>query len=131
MRRLEYTVIGDAVNVAGRLCAEAAPGEILVSEDFLSAGHSSRRIRVPASAGAQGQESGGAGVSGDREAEREPGRGSTRALSSRVWSHPPRDSPRPEHVALPASSISSSTSRSGRPITLKKSPSIRSTSAAP
>jgi adenylate cyclase len=33
-RRLEYTVIGDPVNVANRLCAEAGPGEILVSEAF-------------------------------------------------------------------------------------------------
>jgi adenylate cyclase len=35
-RRLEYTVLGDPVNVAARLCANARGGEILVSGEFLA-----------------------------------------------------------------------------------------------
>ncbi len=34
-RTLQYTVIGDAVNIAARLCSMAKPGEIIISESTL------------------------------------------------------------------------------------------------
>jgi class 3 adenylate cyclase len=46
--RLEYTAVGPAVNLASRLCGEAAPGEILIAErtiDLLGPGEQRRELR--------------------------------------------------------------------------------------
>jgi len=40
-RRLEYTIIGDTVNTAKRVCSAAEGGEILITEEFRQALHSS------------------------------------------------------------------------------------------
>jgi adenylate cyclase len=56
-RRLEYTVIGDVVNVTARLCEAASAGEIVLSEALRSrladppAGISSEALRVRGRAG--------------------------------------------------------------------------------
>jgi adenylate cyclase len=44
-RRLEFTVLGDVVNIAHRLCAAAEGGEILITEEMRSALKSSPPLR--------------------------------------------------------------------------------------
>ncbi len=47
-RRMDYTCIGDSVNLASRLCANAAPGQILISEStyqLLDAAFPARKLQ--------------------------------------------------------------------------------------
>jgi adenylate cyclase len=43
-RRLEFTVIGDTVNTAKRLCDQAGKGEIFLSDDFRKALHNAPTV---------------------------------------------------------------------------------------
>jgi adenylate cyclase len=43
-RRLEYTIIGDTVNTAKRVCSAADGGQVLITEEFRQALHSSPEV---------------------------------------------------------------------------------------
>ena len=62
-RRLEFTVIGDTVNTAHRLCSAAGVREILLSRGVPRGAHQPAHARALPADGAQEQESAGDGVS--------------------------------------------------------------------
>ncbi len=73
-RTMSYSVIGDAVNQASRLCAAALPGEIVISEftQFLVQNEFITRLRDPVHAKGKSQPLKAFTVSGIRHAQTHP-----------------------------------------------------------
>jgi class 3 adenylate cyclase len=55
-RRADFTVIGDTVNIASRLCSIAKPGQVIVTEDTRAAAGSAFSFRGPFSAKLKGKD---------------------------------------------------------------------------
>ena len=63
--RLEYTVIGDAVNVASRLCSKSGKGEILISDPLYQMLKDKPAGGTAGAAGGEEPGGAGAGVEGE------------------------------------------------------------------